>query len=150
MTDRFIAIDGRFEDRFFGFEPLTYCGRPAAFDRPEHIGVAHFAGGKLGHHRYFNIAQARFRAFVGCDTRQRPGSPLVVHNSARAVDRVHNHADMGVFFSRSVRENNRPFLSVLVLHPLGDQHQRGFPCPLLAERFENRIHGGVDTVDRIR
>src|SRR5687768_9087946 len=57
----------------------------------------------------FDVAEAGGRAAVGRKAGKRPRRPLVVHEAARAVDRIDDEADERFFFAGAIGKNVHAF-----------------------------------------
>src|SRR2546426_11448140 len=100
----------------------------------------------LGLHREHDVGEARRRTAIRCDTREDPGAPLLIHEAARAVERVDEEPPATVLLTRATREHE------WIGDPLGD-HAHRFVARQLTEttherRFAHPIYG-VDRVARV-
>jgi hypothetical protein len=121
-------------------------------DRPEHVGEAHLARRQLAHDRDFDIAQPRVATLVRRDARERPRGTLVVHDPARAIDRIDDDADLRILLLRALRKNlDALFTAVLFIDfdPFRDEHERRLLRPVATELFEQRLDVGIDLVNRV-
>ena len=61
----------------------------------------------LGLHGKYHIGQARRDAAVRRDAGENPGAALLIHQAARAVERIHQDSPATVRFAHAAREKQR-------------------------------------------
>ena len=99
-------------------EPLG--ARAFARHRPQRVGEVLLDQRDLGLHGDADVRQRLAAAAVGRDPGQDPGGPLLVHEAARAVDRIDERDDLRGALRRPLRQHAAPVRA----QALGDQQTR--------------------------
>src|SRR5690242_20785137 len=73
-------------------------------DGPERIGEMLLDQRNLRLHRQLDIAQAGLWAAIGRDASEDPRAPLLEHQAARAVNRVHQDAHLSLIRADTLRQ----------------------------------------------
>ena len=93
-----------------------------------------------------DVLQRCRRASIERDPGQNPGAALLIHETARTVDRVDDHAPDGI---RLVGAAGQDDLSA-VRQPFGNQHQRRQRCDVGLERQNQFLFAdAVNRIDRV-
>ncbi len=123
--------------------------RAAGRNGPEHVAEVLLDQRNLGLHRQLDVgergvAPGALRA-EGRDAGQHPGGALLVHEAARAVDRIDEDDDLDVLGSRPFRQHAPAVLP----QPLGDEEQRPVPRQRLELREQHLLRDPIDGKQRV-
>ena len=119
----------------------------AAAHGAELVGPPLLAGGQLGHGGNHNVAEVGPRAALRRETGENPRAALVVHQPARAVDRVDDALADGFCHRRTPGEGRRPRD---IVEPFHDQFDRPRTRPVRLEPgADGAFADAVDLVDRV-
>ena len=119
---------------------------PAAAQRPELVRQMLLEERNLGLHGQDDVAQARSGAPVRRDAREDPGAALLIHQAARAVDRVDQQAPAAVLFARSPPPRQH---EAVAGQSFGHQTERLLARDIGEALHERVLAYPVDGVDRI-
>ena len=117
---------------------------PPSAQRPQLVRQMLFDEGNLRLHGEDGIAQAGVGAAVRRYTGENPGAALLIHESARAVDRVHQQAPAAIPLPRPTRQHE-----AIAGESLGHQAQRLLARELSEPLYEGFLTHPVDGVNRI-
>jgi hypothetical protein len=109
----------------------TFGLRARATYRPELITEMLLDQRDLRLHSQFDVLQIGFSSAIRRDAGQDPSAAFLIHQAARAVYRIYNHAPHGVRFRRASRQNNPA-----ARQPFTDQYQRRDSGDFAFEQFD--------------
>ena len=116
-------------------------------DSPGHVRQVLLDQRNFGHHRQLDVAQVGLRPPVRRHARENPRGSLLVHQSARAVNRIDDNAPFRIGLVRPFGQHNLP-LDVALVQPLGDQHNRYVRRDFAGEEVDQpRLAHAVDGVN---
>src|SRR6266571_8198536 len=90
-----------------------------------------------------HIGQARRNATVRCDAGENPGAAFLIHQAARAVERIHEDSPATVLCAHAAREKQR------LGKPLRDETDRLVMRQDAETRHESLFTDAIDRVDRV-
>ena len=94
-------------------------------------------------HGKLDVLQVCVFATIRCDSRKHPGTALLIHHLARAIDRIDDHTPDSVAFGRTSRQNQPA-----ILNPFSNENQRCSACQFLFEQFDQQVFtNAIDRVD---
>ena len=119
-----------------------------AADRAELIGTLLLACRQLRHHRHLDVAQMRPRPALQREAGEDPGAPFVMHQAARAIDRIEDALEAGAAQWQAARKGRAALVVALPFH---DQLHGPVLRPVLLEPVPDRLLGNaVNPVDGVR
>ncbi len=119
----------------------------AAACRTELVCAPLTGGGNFGHHAHFNVGQCIVLTALWRNTSQYPCRALVIHDAARAIDRINDALECSVFDFGAQREAKR----VRIFQSFHDDLHRPLGRPVVLKPIKNRlICNAINCVDYIR
>src|SRR6185369_8238887 len=97
----------------------SFRGRAPTLKRPDRVGEMLLYQRYFRLDRKFNITQICAVAAIWCNAGQDPGTPLLIHQSAGAVDRIEDNEPYRIRFLCPSRQDNSS-----ILDALGDKDDR--------------------------
>src|SRR5215211_1462130 len=112
-----------------------------ATEGPKNVGKMLFDQRYLGLHRKLDVAQISTWTTIGRHTREYPAAAFLVHQTARAVDRIDDDSPHDIRFSGPTRQNN-----LTTFQTLGDQQHWRNRRHFTFEEFDQ--HFFADAIER--
>src|SRR5262249_16960804 len=115
-----------------------------AANRPQLVAQVLLEEWNLGLHREHDLRQTGCRPVVWRHAGQHPRAAFLIHEPARAVERIDEQPPAAVSLTRSPRQHEGPARDAF-----GDNTQRLLPAEVAEAAHERILPDAVDGVDRV-